>query len=111
MNTPAGAYDSILSSYDKSRAAERWANESVITKSSIVVQSANTRHRTERLLTAKKDDFSQKNAANKRTLGDFSSRLQGLDLRKVNEKVGRSLDSNSSRVSEALSKQVILHFG
>lgn len=88
-----GAYDSILSSYNRSRDAERLANESAITKSSIVVQSGNTRRRTERLMTVKKDDFNRKNAANKRTLGDFSSRLQGLDMKKVNEKVGHSLNS------------------
>eukprot|EP00066_Takifugu_rubripes_P001619 XP_003962939.2 PREDICTED: laminin subunit beta-2 [Takifugu rubripes] len=82
-----GAFDSILSSYNRSRDAERCANESVITKSSIVVQSANTRYRTQRLMTLKKDDFNQKNAANKRTLGDFRNRLQGLDMKKVNEKI------------------------
>lgn len=88
-----GAYDSILSSYNRSRNAERLANESAITKSSVVVQSGNTRRRTEHLMTVKKDDFNRKNAANKRTLGDFSSRLQGLDMKKVNEKVGHSLNS------------------
>lgn len=88
-----GAYDSILSSYNQSRNAERWANESVITKSSIVVQSGNTRYRTQRLMTMKKDDFNHKNAANKRTLGDFRNRLQGLDMKKVNEKVGPSFNS------------------
>ncbi|CAF89550.1 unnamed protein product [Tetraodon nigroviridis] len=82
-----GAYDSIRSSYSRSQDAERLANESAVTKSSIVVQSGRTRHRMEQLLTAKKDDFSRKNAANKRALGDLSGRLQGLDLKKVNEKV------------------------
>lgn len=91
-----GAYDSVLGSYKRSHDAERWANESAITKSSIVVQSANTRRRSERLMNAKKDDFSRKNAANKRTLGDFSSRLQGLDMKKVNEKVGHSLNPLTS---------------
>lgn len=88
-----GAYDSILSSYNRSRDAERWANESVITKSSIVVQSRNTRYRTQRLMTMKKDDFNHKNVANKRALGDFRNRLQGLDMKKVNEKVGPSLNT------------------
>lgn len=91
INLSAGAYDSVLSSYSRSRDAERWANESAITKSSIVVQSASTRRRTERLMNVKKDDFNRKNAANKRTLGDFSSRLQGLDMKQVNEKVSHSL--------------------
>lgn len=54
----------------------------------MVVQSGHTRHRTERLLTAKKDDFNRKNAANKRALGDLSGRLQDLDMKRVNEKVG-----------------------
>lgn len=90
-----GAYDSILSSYNRSHDAERLANESAITKSSIVVQSGNTRRRTERLMSVKKDDFNRKNAANKRALGDLSRRLQGLDMKKVNEKVGHSLNLKS----------------
>lgn len=84
----AGAYDSIRSSYNRSQDAERWANDSALTKSSMVVQSAQTRHRTEHLLSTKKDDFNRKIAANKRAVGELSGRLQGLDMRKVNEKVG-----------------------
>uniref|UniRef100_A0A8C2XM76 Laminin, beta 2 (laminin S) n=1 Tax=Cyclopterus lumpus TaxID=8103 RepID=A0A8C2XM76_CYCLU len=82
-----GAYNSIRSSYNKSRDAERRANESTTTRPSTVSQSADTRRRTERLIAAKKDDFNRKNAANKRALGDLNTRAQGLDLKKINEKV------------------------
>lgn len=85
---PPGAYDSIRSSYNTSRDAERRANESTTTKPSTVSQSANTRRRTERLISAKKDDFNRKNAANKRALGELKTRAQGLDMKKLNEKVG-----------------------
>lgn len=84
---PLGAYDSIRSSYNKSRDAERRANESTTTRPSTVSQSADTRRRTERLIAAKKDDFNRKNAANKRALGDLNARAQGLDMKKINEKV------------------------
>lgn len=70
-----------------SRDAERRANESTITRPSTVSQSADTRRRTERLVAAKKDDFNRKNSANKRALAELSSRAQGLDLTRVNEKV------------------------
>uniref|UniRef100_A0A7N6BZT2 Laminin, beta 2 (laminin S) n=1 Tax=Anabas testudineus TaxID=64144 RepID=A0A7N6BZT2_ANATE len=83
----SGAYDSIRSSYNKSRDAERRANESTTTKPSTVSQSADTRRRTERLIAAKKDDFNRKNAANKRALGDLNTKAQGLDMKKINEKV------------------------
>ncbi|XP_004565524.2 laminin subunit beta-2 isoform X1 [Maylandia zebra] len=82
-----GAYDSILSSYNRSRDAERRANESTTTKPSTVSQSADTRRRTERLIAAKKDDFNRKNAANKRALGELNTKTQGLDMKKLNEKV------------------------
>uniref|UniRef100_A0A8C5BTH4 Laminin, beta 2 (laminin S) n=1 Tax=Gadus morhua TaxID=8049 RepID=A0A8C5BTH4_GADMO len=82
-----GAYDSIRSSYNRSRDAERRANESTTTRPSTVSQSADMRRRTERLITAKKDDFNRKNAANKRALGDLNGRVQGLDMKKINEKV------------------------
>uniref|UniRef100_A0A672ITP8 Laminin, beta 2 (laminin S) n=1 Tax=Salarias fasciatus TaxID=181472 RepID=A0A672ITP8_SALFA len=82
-----GAYDSIRSSYNRSGDAERRANESTVTRPSTVSQSADTRRRTERLIAAKKDDFNRKNAANKRALGDLSTRAQGLDMKKINEKV------------------------
>lgn len=101
-----GAYDSIRSSYSRSQDAERLANESAVTKSSIVVQSGRTRHRTEQLLTAKKDDFSRKNAANKRALGDLSGRLQGLDLKKVNEKVGPPFGPGSCPLKDRLRRNV-----
>uniref|UniRef100_A0A8C6TM43 Laminin, beta 2 (laminin S) n=1 Tax=Neogobius melanostomus TaxID=47308 RepID=A0A8C6TM43_9GOBI len=61
----AGAYDSIRGSYDGSRNAERRANESTVTKPSVVSESADTRRRTERLISSKKDEFNRKNAANK----------------------------------------------
>ncbi|XP_039459916.1 laminin subunit beta-2 isoform X1 [Oreochromis aureus] len=82
-----GAYDSILSSYNRSRDAERRANESTTTKPSTVSQSADTRRRTERLIAAKKDDFNRKNAANKRALGELNTKTQGLEMKKLNEKV------------------------
>ncbi|KAG2470553.1 LAMB1 protein, partial [Polypterus senegalus] len=82
-----GAYDSIRGSYNKSRAAERLANESTITTPSTVSQSADTRRKTERLMAEKKDDFNKKNAANKRALNDLNGRVQMLDLKKINEKV------------------------
>uniref|UniRef100_A0A671WND1 Laminin subunit beta-2 n=1 Tax=Sparus aurata TaxID=8175 RepID=A0A671WND1_SPAAU len=82
-----GAYDSIRTSYNKSRDAERRANESTTTRPSTVSQSADTRRRTERLITAKKDDFNRKNSANKRALGELNTRAQGLDMKKINEKV------------------------
>uniref|UniRef100_A0A7N8YIP4 Laminin, beta 2 (laminin S) n=1 Tax=Mastacembelus armatus TaxID=205130 RepID=A0A7N8YIP4_9TELE len=82
-----GAYDSIRSSYNKSRDAERRANESTTTRPSTVSQSADTRRRTERLIAAKKDDFNRKNAANKRALTDLNTKAQGLDMKKLNEKV------------------------
>uniref|UniRef100_A0A3B5B749 Laminin subunit beta 2 n=1 Tax=Stegastes partitus TaxID=144197 RepID=A0A3B5B749_9TELE len=82
-----GAYDSIRSSYNRSRDAERRANESTTTRPSTVSQSADTRRRTERLIAAKKDDFNRKNAANKRALGELNARAQGLDMKKINEKV------------------------
>uniref|UniRef100_I3IZE4 Laminin subunit beta-2 n=1 Tax=Oreochromis niloticus TaxID=8128 RepID=I3IZE4_ORENI len=82
-----GAYDSILGSYNRSRDAERRANESTTTKPSTVSQSADTRRRTERLIAAKKDDFNRKNAANKRALGELNTKTQGLEMKKLNEKV------------------------
>lgn len=82
-----GAYDSIRSSHNRSRDAERRANESTTTRPSTVSQSADTRRRTERLIAAKKDDFNRKNAANKRGLGDLNAKVQDLDMTRLNEKV------------------------
>ncbi len=87
LSFPPGAYDSIRTSYNKSRDAERRANESTTTRPSTVSQSADTRRRTERLINAKKDDFNRKNAANKRALGELNTRAQGLNMKKINEKV------------------------
>uniref|UniRef100_A0A8C7QQE5 Laminin, beta 2 (laminin S) n=1 Tax=Oncorhynchus mykiss TaxID=8022 RepID=A0A8C7QQE5_ONCMY len=84
---PPGAYDSIHSSYNKSRDAERRANQSTTTTPSTVSQSADTRRKTERLISAKQDDFNRKNAANKRALGDLNAKAQTLDMKKINEKV------------------------
>lgn len=84
---PPGAYESIRSSYNKSRDAERRANQSTTTTPSTVSQSADTRRKTERLISAKKDDFNRKNAANKRALGDLNAKAQTLDMKKINEKV------------------------
>uniref|UniRef100_A0A665X2C9 Laminin subunit beta-2-like n=1 Tax=Echeneis naucrates TaxID=173247 RepID=A0A665X2C9_ECHNA len=86
-----GDWDRIVqvlrSSYNKSQDAERRANESTTTTPSTVSKSAETRRRTERLISAKKDDFNRKNAANKRALGDLNNRAKGLDMKKLNEKV------------------------
>uniref|UniRef100_A0A6Q2YJC7 Laminin, beta 2 (laminin S) n=1 Tax=Esox lucius TaxID=8010 RepID=A0A6Q2YJC7_ESOLU len=82
-----GAYDSIRISYNKSRDAEKRANQSTTTTPSTVSQSADTRRKTERLILAKKDEFNRKNAANKRALGDLSAKAQTLDMKKINEKV------------------------
>lgn len=84
---PLGAYNSIRSSYVRSLDAERRANESTTATPSTVSQSADTRRRTERLISTRRDDFNRKNAANKRAIGDLSTRVQGLDMKKVNEKV------------------------
>ncbi|KAK1158494.1 laminin subunit beta-2-like isoform X1 [Acipenser oxyrinchus oxyrinchus] len=82
-----GAYDSIRSSFDKSRAAEHRANESTVTTPSTVSQSGDTRRKTERLLAEKKNDFNKKNAANKRSLIDLAAKAETLDMKKINEKV------------------------
>ncbi|XP_028308576.1 laminin subunit beta-2 isoform X2 [Gouania willdenowi] len=82
-----GAYDSIRTSYNQSRDAEQRANDFTASRFSAVSQSADTRRRTERLIAAKKDDFQRKNGANKRSLGELSSRVQGLDMKNINEKV------------------------
>uniref|UniRef100_A0A3B3YPJ9 Laminin subunit beta-2 n=1 Tax=Poecilia mexicana TaxID=48701 RepID=A0A3B3YPJ9_9TELE len=87
-----GAYDSIRSSHNMSRDAERRANQSTTTKPNTVSQSADTRRRTERLIAGKKDDFNRKSAANKRALGELKARAQGLDMKTLNEKICGSLD-------------------
>lgn len=92
----SGAYDSIRSSHNKSRDAERRANEATTNIPSTVSQSAATRRKTERLIADKKDDFNRKNAANKRALLDLNAKAQNLDMKKLNEKV--SLRSTFSTV-------------
>ncbi|XP_062396598.1 laminin subunit beta-2 isoform X1 [Sardina pilchardus] len=82
-----GAYDSIRSSHNKSRDAERRANQATTDIPSTVSQSAATRRKTERLIADKKDDFNRKNAANKRALQDLNGKAQNLDMKKLNEKV------------------------
>uniref|UniRef100_A0AAV2M1N9 ubiquitinyl hydrolase 1 n=1 Tax=Knipowitschia caucasica TaxID=637954 RepID=A0AAV2M1N9_KNICA len=94
-----GAYDSIRGSYQTSRDAERRANESTAATtsgtssgttsgtSSAVADSKETRRKTERLIGNKKDEFNRNNAANKRALSNLRERTQGLDLKKINEKV------------------------
>ncbi|TRY90633.1 hypothetical protein DNTS_003700 [Danionella cerebrum] len=82
-----GAYDSIRASYNKSRDAEHRANRSTTDIPSTVSQSADTRKKTERLIGQKRDDFNRKNAANKRTLTDLNTKVQNLDMKKINEKV------------------------
>lgn len=39
----------------------------------------------------KKDDFNRKNAANKRALADLKTKVQNLDIKKINEKVRENL--------------------
>ncbi|XP_054633682.1 laminin subunit beta-2 isoform X1 [Dunckerocampus dactyliophorus] len=82
-----GAYDSIRTSYNTSRHAERRANESTVTRPSTVSQSSDTRRRTERIIASKKDDFNRKNGGNKRSLGELKTKVNGLDMQKINEKV------------------------
>ncbi|XP_059799850.1 laminin subunit beta-2 [Hypanus sabinus] len=82
-----GAYDSIQNSYRRSWQAERTVNGSTVTFPSIVSDSASTRHRTEMLMRARKDDFIRKNAANRRALNDLAAKVQTLNLKNINEKV------------------------
>ncbi|KAJ6668143.1 hypothetical protein lerEdw1_015520 [Lerista edwardsae] len=92
-----GAYDSVRQSFVQSREAEYRANTSTLAVPSPVSQSAASRRRTEHLMTARRDAFNQQNAANRRALGDLSTRVGGLSLRQINEKVcGASGDAPCS---------------
>ncbi|XP_066474032.1 laminin subunit beta-2 [Tiliqua scincoides] len=92
-----GAYDSVRQSFVQSREAEHRANTSTLAVPSPVSQSAASRHRTEHLMTARRDAFNRQNAANRRALGDLSTRVGGLSLRQINEKVcGASGDAPCS---------------
>lgn len=52
-----------------------------------VSNSADTRHRTELLMGAQKEDFHRKHVANQRALGDLSARTHNLSLTGINELV------------------------
>nr|XP_060622490.1 laminin subunit beta-2 [Anolis sagrei ordinatus] len=82
-----GAYDSVRQSYAQSREAEHRANISTLAVPSPVSQSAVTRRRTENLMTMRRDAFNRQNAANRRGLTDLSTRVAGLSLHQINEKV------------------------
>uniref|UniRef100_A0A803TJZ0 Laminin subunit beta 2 n=1 Tax=Anolis carolinensis TaxID=28377 RepID=A0A803TJZ0_ANOCA len=82
-----GAYDSVRQSYAQSREAEHRANTSTLAVPSPVSQSAATRRRTEHLITTRRDAFNRQNAANRRGLTDLSTRVAGLSLHQINEKV------------------------
>ncbi|XP_043298184.1 laminin subunit beta-2 [Cervus canadensis] len=82
-----GAYDSIRQAHSLSAEAERRANTSALTVPSPVSSSADTRHRTEALMSARRDDFNRRHVANQRALGELSARTHALSLTGINELV------------------------
>lgn len=82
-----GAYDSIRQAYSQSAEAERRANTSALAVPSPVSNSAETRHRTEALMAAQREDFNRKHLANQQALGELSARTQALSLTSINELV------------------------
>ncbi|KAM6470531.1 laminin subunit beta-2 isoform 3-T4 [Liasis olivaceus] len=82
-----GAHDSVQQSFVQSRDAERQANASTLAVPSPVSQSAASRRRTEHLMTSRREAFNRQNAANRRGLGDLLTRVRGLSLDQINEKV------------------------
>uniref|UniRef100_A0A452VEH0 Laminin subunit beta 2 n=1 Tax=Ursus maritimus TaxID=29073 RepID=A0A452VEH0_URSMA len=83
----AGAYDSIRHAHSLSAEAEHRANTSALTVPSPVSNSADTRHRTEVLMGAHREDFNRKHMANQRALGELSARTHSLSLTAINELV------------------------
>uniref|UniRef100_A0A670Z4W1 Laminin subunit beta-1 n=1 Tax=Pseudonaja textilis TaxID=8673 RepID=A0A670Z4W1_PSETE len=82
-----GAYDSVYQSFVQSREAEHQANTSTLAVPSPVSQSAASRHRTEHLMTSRREAFNRQNAASRRGLVDLLTRTRGLSLDLINEKV------------------------
>uniref|UniRef100_A0A2K6SXV6 Laminin subunit beta 2 n=1 Tax=Saimiri boliviensis boliviensis TaxID=39432 RepID=A0A2K6SXV6_SAIBB len=82
-----GAYDSIHHAYRQSVEAERRANTSALAVPSPVSNSASTRHQTEALMDAQKEDFNSKHMANQRALGKLSALTHALSLTGINELV------------------------
>ncbi|XP_052501566.1 laminin subunit beta-2 isoform X2 [Budorcas taxicolor] len=82
-----GAYDSIRQAHSLSAEAEHRANMSALTVPSPVSNSADTRHRTESLMTARREDFNRRHMANQRALGELSARTHALSLTGINELV------------------------
>uniref|UniRef100_A0A452VEN3 Laminin subunit beta 2 n=1 Tax=Ursus maritimus TaxID=29073 RepID=A0A452VEN3_URSMA len=82
-----GAYDSIRHAHSLSAEAEHRANTSALTVPSPVSNSADTRHRTEVLMGAHREDFNRKHMANQRALGELSARTHSLSLTAINELV------------------------
>lgn len=48
-------------------------------------------------MTARRDAFNRQNAANRQALGDLSTRVGGLSLRQINEKVSGLWEGNAPR--------------
>lgn len=86
-----GAYDSIRHAHSLSAEAERRANTSALTVPSLVSNSAGTRHRTEVLMGAWREDFDRRHMANQRALDELSARAHTLSLTGVNELVSHSV--------------------
>ncbi|XP_059520740.1 laminin subunit beta-2 isoform X1 [Myotis daubentonii] len=82
-----GAYDSIRRAHSLSAEAGRRANASALAVPSPVSHSAGTRHRTEVLMGAQREDFNRKHMANQQALGELSARARGLSLTGINELV------------------------
>ncbi|KAK2503977.1 hypothetical protein MC885_016005 [Smutsia gigantea] len=82
-----GAYDSIHHAHSLSAEAERRANTSALTVPSPVSNSAGTRHRTEVLMGAWREDFDRRHMANQRALDELSARAHTLSLTGINELV------------------------
>lgn len=56
-----------------------------------VSNSADTRHRTESLMSARREDFNRRHIANQRALGELSARTHALSLTGINELVRLSV--------------------
>lgn len=82
-----GAYDTIRQAHSLSAEAERRANMSALIVPSPVSNSADTRHRTESLMSARREDFNRRHIANQRALGELSARTHALSLTGINELV------------------------
>lgn len=82
-----GAYDTIRHAHSQSTEAEHRANTSVLSVPSPVSNSADTRHRTEVLMAAQREDFNHKHLVNQRALSELSAHTHTLSLTGINELV------------------------